>query len=317
MKKVSRHFLKVSDLFSFEIKKILKRSLFYKKNRLKAPKYLQNRTIGLLFQKSSTRTRVSFEVGIREMGGESLYLDQFSSQMGRGESLFDTLMVMDRYLYGMIIRNHDHQALVEVANLIEMPLINGLSESHHPAQGIADALTIKENVKKSNRNEAPRIAYLGEGNNVALSLIEICSRLHWPLIVASPKSYACPSIFLNNTLVDEKYITLSEDPEEAVRGANVIYTDTWFSMTEPDKKEVKKNTKRKILAPYQVNEQLLRIASPNYIFLHCLPAYRGIEVSTEIIDGPHSRVWQQAENRLHAQKALMEFFFFQQLENKG
>lgn len=200
MRETIRHFLSIRDLSPNELKHILQRSQFYKKKRFRSPKPLHNQTLGLLFQKTSTRTRVSFEVGIGELGGTSLFLDQHSTQMERGETLIDTLRVMERYFHGLIIRNHDHLALTEATTNIGMPIFNGLSQAHHPTQVIADALTIIEN--KHRWKQSPRIAYLGEGNNIALSLIEICSRLQWPLTIASPKPYACPPNFLKNAIFD-------------------------------------------------------------------------------------------------------------------
>ncbi|XP_060077781.1 ornithine carbamoyltransferase-like [Ylistrum balloti] len=297
-----RHFLKPSDFSYSEINQILKETLLFKKRRETIrKKTLTGKIIGLFFQKSSTRTRISFEVGIKELGGENIFLTRENTQVKRGESFSDTFRVLERYFHCLIIRNNDHDVLENLSKTSTIPIINGLSNRHHPCQVLADAFTINEHVAK------PKIAYVGDGNNVATSLIELCSLLKWPLRVTTPPSHACPKSVLKDCLVNDRWIEFNHHPQSAVKGCNVIYTDTWFSMGD---KESKAN-KLKAFKGFQVNDRLLKDATKDYIFLHCLPAYRGLEVSESIIDGKHSKVFDQAENRLHVQKAILSFLFTQ------
>lgn len=311
-----RHFLKLSDISADELREILALALKLKKQRsnrttLPPSTLLSGKVLGLLFEKASTRTRVSFEVGIRELGGDSIFLSEQNIQTGRGETLQDTLLVLERYLGGIVVRNHDHRALVDASKYLHIPVFNGLSEQHHPCQAIADALTILEELWGSvvTPKSSPTLAYVGEGNNVMVSLIELCSMMKWPLRIATPKKYRGTKL-LKDIIFDETYISFGEDPIQAVKNAQVVYTDTWFSMPATEKKgQTKSNVKNLTFKKFQINKRLLSHADSRYIFMHCLPAYRGQEVTKEVLEGHHSVVFNQAENRLHAQKALLQYWY--------
>ena len=264
--------------------------------------YLAGKTLGLIFQKSSTRTRVSFEVGMYQLGGRALYLNAADLQLGRGESIADTARVLSRYLDGIMIRTYAHADVEELARCADIPVINGLTDLLHPCQILADLQTIREH---KGYLRGLKVAYVGDGNNVCHSLLFGCAKTGMEINVASPPGYQ----------PDEKIVALARqdaaetgarveiltDPVRAVTGADVVVTDVWASMGQ----EAEQAARAKIFAPYQVNSDLVRHAKSDFIFLHCLPAHRGEEVTAEIIDGPHAVVWDEAENRLHAQKAVL------------
>ena len=259
---------------------------------------LRGRTLAMVFQKPSNRTRVSFEVGMYQLGGHALYINPDEIQLGKRETPSDTGQVLARYIDAIMLRTFDHKELEELAEAADVPVINGLSDAHHPCQALADLLTIKE---EFGTLEGIKIAYVGDGNNVAHSLAIACSLTGAKLTIAHPEGYAPERevMELANSLGAAPALT--RNPHEAVADAQVVYTDVWASMgQESEAKERKKK-----FAPYQVNEELMRHAVPGTIFLHCLPAHRGEEVTAGVIDGPQSRVFDQAENRLHAQKALL------------
>lgn len=259
---------------------------------------LRGRTLAMVFQKPSNRTRVSFEVGMYQLGGHALYINPDEIQLGKRETPSDTGQVLARYIDAIMLRTFDHKELEELAEAADVPVINGLSDAHHPCQALADLLTIKE---EFGTLEGIKIAYVGDGNNVAHSLAIACSLTGAKLTIAHPEGYAPERevMELANSLGAAPALT--RNPHEAVADAQVVYTDVWASMgQESEAKERKKK-----FAPYQVNEELMRHAVPGAIFLHCLPAHRGEEVTAGVIDGPQSRVFDQAENRLHAQKALL------------
>jgi ornithine carbamoyltransferase len=262
---------------------------------------LIGKSVGLLFEKASTRTRVSLEVGIYELGGHALYMNPREIQIGRGETIHDTAKVLSRYLDAMIIRTFSHDTLREFSLYSSIPIINGLSDLHHPCQALGDLMTMME---KKKRLKGLKVAYIGDGNNVANSLIEASSLTGIVLSIACPKGYEPSKDILKKA---REYpnctITIFQKPEDAVSGADVLYTDVWVSMGQ--EKEGKK--KKQLFRKYQLNKKMLSYAQKDAIVLHCLPAHRGEEITDEVIDGPHSVVFDQAENRLHTQKALLEF----------
>ena len=259
---------------------------------------LRGRTLAMVFQKPSNRTRVSFEVGMYQLGGHALHLLPQEIQMGKRETPSDTGRVLARYIDAIMVRTFDHEEVEELADAAEVPVINGLTDRHHPCQALADLLTIRE---EFGTLEGVKVSYIGDGNNVAHSLALACALTGASLTIAHPQGHAPdPAVIkLADTLGAAP--TLTEDPREAASGARVVYTDVWVSMGQEDEAEERK----KRLAPYRVDEELMGLAERDAIFLHCLPAHRGEEVTAEVIDGPQSRVFDQAENRLHAQKALL------------
>jgi ornithine carbamoyltransferase len=259
---------------------------------------LRGRTLAMVFQKPSNRTRVSFEVGMYQLGGHALHLLPQEIQMGKRETPSDTGRVLARYIDAIMARTFDHEEVEELADAAEVPVINGLTNQHHPCQALADLLTVRE---KFGRLEDVRISYIGDGNNVAHSLAVGCALTGASLTIAHPEGHAPDPGVIKLAGSLGAAPALTEDPREAISGARVVYTDVWASMGQEDEAEERK----KRFAPYQVNEELMSLAESGAIFLHCLPAHRGEEVTAEIIDGPKSRVFDQAENRLHAQKALL------------
>jgi ornithine carbamoyltransferase len=259
---------------------------------------LRGRTLAMVFQKPSNRTRVSFEVGMYQLGGHALSLSPQEIQMGKRETPSDTGRVLARYIDAIMVRTFDHEELEELAAAADVPVINGLSDSHHPCQALADLLTIRE---EFDTLEGVRISYVGDGNNVAHSLALGCALTGAELTIAHPEGHGPDPGVMDLAETLGAAPTLTTDPREAVSGARVLYTDVWASMGQEDEAEDRKEK----FAPYQVNERLMGLAEKGAVFLHCLPAHRGEEVTAEVIDGPQSRVFDQAENRLHAQKALL------------
>lgn len=271
----------------------------------KVQNYLEGKTIALFFEKPSTRTRISFEVGVYQLGGYPLYLNVQDMQLKRGETISDTAKVLERYVDGIMARVYDHSTLVELAKSAKIPVINGLSDLEHPCQVISDYFTIFE--KKGFRRV--KIVYLGDGNNVANSLILAGVLLGMDVICSSPKNFLPPIEVINKALeLSKKYggsFQIIENPKEAVKEADVLYTDVWVSMGQEEEKEIRK----KVFPPYQLNSELLSLAKEDVIVMHCLPAHRGEEITDEVIDGSNSVVFDQAENRLHVQKAIMSLIF--------
>jgi ornithine carbamoyltransferase len=296
-----KDFLTIWDLTKDDIESLLKRAIELKTGADKNKCPLIGKSIGLFFEKPSTRTRVSFEVGIYQLGGQSIYLSPKELQLGRGESIADTARVLSRYLDGMVLRLYSHPTMEEFAMHSTVPVINGLSDSHHPCQALADLMTILE---KKGRLKGIRLAYIGDGNNVANSLIEAAARTGIDLTIACPEGYEPDPDVLDRARAEASgNILILRNPKEAAGRADVIYTDVWVSMGQ-EKEEEKKKTKFK---EYQINSQLLQCAKNDVIVLHCLPAHRGQEITDEIMDGKSSAVFDQAENRLHTEKALLEF----------
>jgi len=292
----ARHFLAIPDLTGAELV-----ALFDLAARMKRGEYgekpLGGKTLGMIFAKSSTRTRVSFEVGAFQLGGHALFLSSRDIQLGRGEPIRDTARVLSRYLDGIMIRTYDHADVEELARYGSIPVINGLTDLLHPCQVLADLLTVRETLGGW---EGKAIAWIGDGNNMANSWLNAAGTLGFELRLACPENYRPNREILerNHKLTS---IVLTDDPREAARGAHVVNTDVWASMGQEQEQE----QRARAFKGYIVDSALMRLADPMAIFLHCLPAHRGEEVADEVIEGPQSRVWNQAENRLHVQKALM------------
>jgi len=265
-------------------------------------KLLPGRTLGMIFQKPSTRTRVSFEVGIVELGGHGLYLSANDLQLGRGETIKDTAHVLERYLDAIMIRTFAQDDVEQLAEHADIPVVNGLTDYAHPCQALADLMTIRERL---GRLSGARLAYLGDGNNVCVSLMVGAARFGMRFVAATPEGYEPDPNAVNAArraaVQMGGTVELVRDPHEAAREADVLYTDVWTSMGQEEESE----RRRKNLAGFQIDDVLLAHASPDAIVLHCLPAHYGEEITEEVLYGPHSAVWDQAENRLHAQKALL------------
>ena len=266
-------------------------------------RYLEGKTLGMIFEKSSTRTRVSFEVGIFQLGGTGLFLSNKDLQLGRGEPIKDTARVLSRYLDGIMIRTFGHERIVELAKFADIPVINGLSDLLHPCQVLTDLLTIREHKGKNYR--ALKMAYVGDGNNMTNSYLYGAAKVGMNLSVATPANYKPNAEVFENAVTDAEEtgaeLTWTENPAEAVKDADIIATDTWASMGQ----EAEHDERKKIFAPYQVNSELLKHASKNAIVLHCLPAYRGEEITEEVFENNANVIFDEAENRLHTQKAIM------------
>ena len=263
---------------------------------------LKGKTLGMIFTKSSTRTRISFEVGMTQLGGYPLFLSSNDIQLGRGETIYDTAKVMERMLDGIMIRTYSHQDVLDLAKHADIPVINALTDLLHPCQVLADLMTAYEHKGKL---KGLKLAYIGDGNNMAHSLMYGCAKAGLDCAVATPDGYRCDADVVANAKDDfKKYgseLILTNDPKEAIKDADVVYTDTWVSMGM----EAEKEERQRVFMPYQVNGELFKLAAPDAVFMHCLPAYRGFEVTDDVIDGPQSIIFDEAENRLHAQKAVM------------
>jgi ornithine carbamoyltransferase len=259
---------------------------------------LPGRTLGMIFQKPSTRTRVSFEVGIYQLGGTGLYLSAGDLQLGRGETIKDTAVVLSRYLDAIMIRTFKQSDVEELAKHATIPVINGLTDSSHPCQALADVMTIRE---RFGRFEGLKVVYLGDGNNVCASLMVACAKLGADFVAATPPGYEPDEEAVRIAREAGGSVELTDDPQAAVESADVLYTDVWTSMGQDDERE----RRLKDLAGYGIDADLVARANEHVIVLHCLPAHYGEEITVDVLYGPHSAVWDQAENRLHAQKALM------------
>ena len=291
-----RHFLAISDFTKSELLALFDLAAKMKRGEY-AEKPLTGKTLGMIFAKSSTRTRVSFEVGAFQLGGHALFLSSRDIQLGRGEPIRDTARVLSRYLDGIMIRTFDQRDVEELASYSAVPVINGLTDMLHPCQVLADLLTVREELGGW---ENRILAWVGDGNNMANDWINAAGTLGFELRLACPKGYEPNAEILDRNRKKAR-ITLTTNPREAVRGAHVINTDVWASMGQEGEQA------QRVVAfqGYIVDSDLMRLADNEAIFLHCLPAHRGEEVSEEVLEGPQSRVWNEAENRLHVQKALM------------
>ncbi|MBU7007404.1 ornithine carbamoyltransferase [Phosphitispora fastidiosa] len=273
-----------------------------KQKKGEAHPILNGKTLGMIFTKSSTRTRVSFEVAMHQLGGYPLFLSGQELQLGRGETIADTAKVLSRYLDGIMIRTFAHSDVEELAKYASIPIINGLTDLNHPCQILADFQTILEH---KGCLEGLKLAYVGDGNNVCHSLLNGCAKVGMHISAAVPEGYEPSQEIVRIARADavetRAVIEITDDPFKAVKDADIVYTDVWASMGQ----EEEHAERLKIFEPYQVNEELVSVAKPDYLFMHCLPAHRGEEVSAGVIDGPNSVVFDEAENRLHAQKAVL------------
>lgn len=299
-----KHLISLHDLTNQQVADLLTLAVKLKKEQKAGIPHpiLAGKTLGMIFTKSSTRTRVSFEVGMYQLGGHALYLNGNDIQLGRGESIYDTANVLSRFLDGILIRTYAHQDVLDLAKYGQIPVINGLTDHLHPCQVLADLLTVYE---YKHTLAGLKFAYVGDGNNMANSLLYGCTKVGMDIAVATPEGYACPDEVVENAREDAKNsgctVTITNDPAQAVQDADVVCTDTWVSMGQ----EAEKQERVKIFAPYTVDDKLFGMAKDDAIFLHCLPAYRGYEVTESVIDGPRSVIFDEAENRLHAQKAVL------------
>lgn len=299
-----KHFISIHDITSKEFYDLLELALKLKKEQKAGIKHniLEGKTLGMIFTKSSTRTRISFEVGMYQLGGHPMFLNANDMQLGRGESIYDTANVMSRFVDGIMIRTFDHQDVLDLAKFGSVPVINALTDHLHPCQALADLMTVYEH---KGTLKGLKLAYIGDGNNVAQSLLYACAKAGMNMSVATPVGYECEDIVVKNATEDAKEtgaeIFITNDPVEAIKNADVVCTDTWVSMGQ----EAEKAERIKIFKDYQVNKELFAHAKDDAIFIHCLPAYRGYEVTEDIIDGPMSVIFDEAENRLHAQKAVL------------
>ena len=268
-------------------------------------KPLEGKTLAMIFQKSSTRTRVSFDVGMYQLGGRAIFLSSNDLQMGRGEPISDTAKVLSRFVDGIMIRAIEHDDVVELAKYSDVPVISGLTNLEHPCQALADMLTIKEHFGEL---KGKKICFVGDGNNVCNSLMLIAPLLGMNMSIACPENYEPDSKILEiaNKYAEENNaeVTVNNDINVALNNVDVVYTDVWVSMGD----ESEKTKREQDLKPYQVNQELMDLANENAIFMHCLPAIRNQEVTSEVIDGPHSVIFDEAENRLHAQKAVLYYY---------
>jgi len=301
---MKKDLLRVADLNREEIEDLLNlaRELKAKQKGGQRVTPLLGKTLGLIFEKSSTRTRVSFEVGTYQLGGQSLFLSSKDLQLGRGETIPDTARVLSRYLDGLVIRTFGHEIVEEMARHAAIPIINGLTDQHHPCQVLADLLTIQE---KRQRLHGLKISYVGDGNNMANSWLEGAAKLGLHLTLACPSGYEPDSETCQEALKEAAKsgakIEVTHEPQKAAAGADVLYTDVWASMGQ----EQEHQKRLSAFQGFQLNQSLLRLAKPEVLVMHCLPAHRGEEITDEVLDGPHSIVWDQAENRLHLQKAIL------------
>jgi ornithine carbamoyltransferase len=300
---MTRHFLTIYDLSRDELFTVLDRA-----EELKAlrgtpahPQPLQGKSVAVVFEKASTRTRLSFEVGIHELGAQPVTLNSRDTQLGRGEPIEDTARMLSRYVHGVVYRTFGHERLEALARYSTIPVINGLSDQVHPIQLLADMMTIRENVGPALGDA--RVAWIGDGNNMAHSWIASAAVAGFELVLACPPGYQPDEQVLNDARAHGAKVRVVERPEEALEGVSVVATDVWASMGQ----EAEATERERAFTGFIVDEAAMNRAASDAIFLHCLPAHRGEEVSAAVIDGSQSRVWDEAENRLHTQKALLEW----------
>jgi ornithine carbamoyltransferase len=296
---MKKNFLALSDLSAKGIDVLLNRAIELKSGKDSSACPLIGKSIGLLFDKTSTRTRISFQAGIYQLGAQAIYINANEIQLERGETIEDTATVLSRYLHAIVIRTFAHSTIERFANKATIPVINGLTDLHHPCQALADLMTIREKIGVLNN---VRLAYIGDGNNVANSLIEAASITALDLTLACPSGYEPDREIYEKAVSSGAKVKVLTSPEEAVKGADAVYTDVWVSMGQEKGSEDKK----KVFEGYQLNRKLLGLAKPDAIVMHCLPAHRGEEITNDVIDSAQSVVFDQAENRMHTQKALLE-----------
>jgi ornithine carbamoyltransferase len=302
---MKKDFLAVSDFSAVELQSLLDSAVRLKRERAEKganQPLLKGKTLAMIFQKPSLRTRVSFDMAMRQLGGDALYLSPAEIGLGKRESIGDVAQVLSGYVEGLMARVFEHQHVLDLAKYASIPVINGLSDYNHPCQAMADGLTIFE---KFGKLKGLQVAWIGDGNNVAVSLLHLAAKLGAHFTIASPEGYdlnpAAVAIAEGFAKESGTVIKQIRDPHEAVKGAQVIYTDTWVSMGQEEETE----KRLKIFPPYQVNAKLVAEADQDVIVLHCLPAHRGQELTDEVADGPHSVIFPQAHNRMHAQKAIV------------
>lgn len=302
---MKRDFTRLLDISKKECDELIRKAKRIKGLRQKGKPYkpLDGKTLAMIFEKASTRTRLSFEAGMQEMGGNAIFLSPNETQIGRGEPIQDTARVMSRYVHAIMVRTFSQEIVDDLAKWATIPVINGLSDEYHPCQTLADLMTIKE--YKGNYDKV-KIAYIGDGNNVANSWLEAVCLIGMPFSIATPKGYL-PNRELVDRASKNKTFTLTNDPVEAVRNADVVYTDVWVSMGQ----EKEKMARKKAFKGYRIDDTLLGYANPDVIVMHCLPAYRGQEITDEVFEKHSDVIFTQAENRLHAQKALLEWLLKQ------
>lgn len=293
------HFLTLRDLTSDQMRSLISRAQELKAMQKSGTPHelLKNKMLAMIFDKSSTRTRASFEAGMTQLGGNSMFLSPRDTQLGRGEPIEDTARVLSRMVDGVVIRTHEHEMVETFARNSQVPVINALTNLYHPCQLLADVQTIQE---RKNNVQDLKVAWLGDGNNVCHSWMNAASLMDFKLVVATPRGYEPDAKILEQC---KNNVTVTQDPNETAFEADVVVTDTWASMGQ----ESELAEREKAFAPFCVNADIMKKAKADAIFMHCLPAYRGKEVTAEVIDGPQSVVWDEAENRLHAQKALLEW----------
>jgi ornithine carbamoyltransferase len=296
---VKKDFLTLLDITAEELQSVIERAFALKAGKNASSCPLIGKSIGIYFEKASTRTRISFQTGIYELGANAIYINPNELQLGRGETVEDTARVLSRYLHGFVMRTFAHTKIKRFAENATIPVINGLTDLHHPCQALADLMTIKE---KKGRLKGIRVGYIGDGNNVANSLIEGSLLTGMNLVLACPRGYEPDAGIAENARSQGAKINMVNDPVNALEGADVIYTDVWVSMGQ----ETGAEKKKKVFKKYQLNKKLLSLARPDAIVMHCLPAHRGEEITDEVMDSSQSVVFDQAENRLHTQKALLE-----------
>lgn len=304
-----KDFLAISDYTSDEVKEFLELAVKLKKQYFKKGNkpIFKGKVLGMIFQKPSLRTRISFDMAMRHCGGDALYLSPNEIGLGKRESIADVARVLSGYVQALMARVFDHEHVLELARWSDIPVVNGLSDYNHPCQGMADALTIVE--KFGMKSKGLNVSYVGDGNNVAVSLMHVSALLGWNFTLASPEGYdlnpKAVELAQNIAKKTKSKLGFIRDPHEAVKKAHVIYTDTWTSMGQEEE-----TAKRELVfPPYQVNAQLVSEADKDVIVMHCLPAHRNHELTDEVADGPHSVIFQQAHNRLHAQKAILARLF--------
>lgn len=294
-----KHFLDLTQLDADTLKGILARAHQLKQER-KTKQFtplLAGHQLAMIFEKNSTRTRVSFEAGMTELGGHALFLSGRETQIGRGETIADTARVLSRYVDIIMLRCHSHEMLQELARYSSVPVINGLTDFSHPCQIMADIMTYEE---QRGSIKGKRVAWVGDGNNVCTSFIEAAQRFEFTLAISAPMELAPDTQVMDWAKKHKADVRIEPTPQTAVKGADLVVTDTWVSMGDLDAEP-----RKALLAPYQVNAELMKLAAKDAVFMHCLPAHRGEEVTDDVIDGPQSVVWDEAENRLHVQKAII------------
>jgi ornithine carbamoyltransferase len=294
------HLISIADLSADDIYGILDLAVDLKQKRKtgEVTDYLKNKSLAMIFEKSSTRTRVSFEVGMTDLGGHSLYLDPSSMQLGRGETVEDTARILSGYVHGIMIRAKSHRTVMDIAKNSKVPVINGLTDEEHPCQILADLLTIRE---RKGKLKGLKLAWIGDGNNVCSSWILAAAIMDMKISIACPHGYEPAKDIVAKAKQMGGDVEITQDPKKAAKGADVLYTDVWVSMGD----EAEKEKRLKDLKDYQINAALIKVAKKDCVVLHCLPAHRGEEITDEAMKSPNSAIFEEAENRLHAQKALL------------